>query len=76
MQGMGASPEGNRPFLDVLPLDRTEEKVRIWQSRSDANESLGESFDFYVGPELFLGSWRNLDLNSKPRRDLPVCRRG
>ena len=44
MQGMGASPEGNRPFLDVLPLDQPESKVRIWQSRTDASENLGGIF--------------------------------
>lgn len=31
MQGSGASPEGNRPFLDILDLD-TKESKRIWQS--------------------------------------------
>jgi dipeptidyl aminopeptidase/acylaminoacyl peptidase len=31
MQGSGASPEGNRPFLDLLEVDSKETK-RIWQS--------------------------------------------
>jgi hypothetical protein len=30
--GSGASPEGNRPFLDVLDLE-TKETRRIWQSQ-------------------------------------------
>jgi dipeptidyl aminopeptidase/acylaminoacyl peptidase len=32
LQGAGASPEGNKPFIDVLDL-QTREKRRIWQSR-------------------------------------------
>lgn len=31
MQGAGASPEGNRPFLDMLDLE-TRETRRLWQS--------------------------------------------
>jgi dipeptidyl aminopeptidase/acylaminoacyl peptidase len=31
MQGSGASPEGNRPFLDLLDVDSKETR-RIWQS--------------------------------------------
>ena len=30
MQGSGASPEGNQPFLDLLQVD-TKESRRIWQ---------------------------------------------
>lgn len=32
MQGSGASPEGNRPFLDLLDVDSKEAR-RIWQSQ-------------------------------------------
>lgn len=31
LQGSGASPEGNRPFLDVFDL-KTRDKSRLWQS--------------------------------------------
>jgi hypothetical protein len=31
--GVGASPQGNRPFIDVWDLD-TKEKDRIWQSEA------------------------------------------
>ncbi|GAB4818840.1 hypothetical protein N2152v2_005886 [Parachlorella kessleri] len=37
MQGSGASPEGNRPFLDVLDLG-TKETRRIWQSSGPVYE--------------------------------------
>jgi dipeptidyl aminopeptidase/acylaminoacyl peptidase len=39
LQGGGASPEGNRPFLDVLDLD-TRETRRIWQSAPPHYETI------------------------------------
>lgn len=38
--GSGASPEGNRPFVDILDLS-SGEKERIWQSQAPFYESPG-----------------------------------
>ena len=38
--GPGASPEGNRPFLDVLDLE-TKETQRLWQSSPPYLEDTG-----------------------------------
>lgn len=40
MSGSGASPTGNRPFLDLLDLD-TRESTRLWQSSPPFLESTG-----------------------------------
>jgi hypothetical protein len=40
MQGSGASPQGNRPFLDLLDLD-TKESSRLWQSSEGFYENTG-----------------------------------
>ena len=40
MQGAGASPEGNRPFVDVLDVD-TKQTKRIWQSSPPFHETAG-----------------------------------
>ena len=40
MEGTGASPEGNRPFLDLLDLD-SEVSRRIWQSSPPFYETAG-----------------------------------
>lgn len=40
MVGQGASPEGNKPFLDLLDLD-TKESTRLWQSSPPYLESVG-----------------------------------
>lgn len=40
MAGSGASPEGNRPFLDLLDLE-TKETQRLWQSSPPYLESTG-----------------------------------
>lgn len=40
MSGTGASPEGNRPFLDLFDLD-TKEARRLWQSSPPYLESVG-----------------------------------
>eukprot|EP00878_Enallax_costatus_P006199 GHUV01006499.1.p1 GENE.GHUV01006499.1~~GHUV01006499.1.p1 ORF type:complete len:627 (+),score=153.93 GHUV01006499.1:1175-3055(+) len=40
MVGTGASPEGNKPFLDLLDID-TKETTRLWQSSPPYLESLG-----------------------------------
>eukprot|EP00879_Flechtneria_rotunda_P026301 GHRR01028036.1.p1 GENE.GHRR01028036.1~~GHRR01028036.1.p1 ORF type:complete len:835 (+),score=219.07 GHRR01028036.1:164-2668(+) len=40
MVGQGASPEGNRPFLDLLNLD-TKETRRLWQSSPPYLEGVG-----------------------------------
>lgn len=39
-QGMGASPDGNRPFLDLMDLDSKETR-RLWQSNPPYYENLG-----------------------------------
>lgn len=38
--GAGASPEGNKPFLDVLDLE-TKQTQRLWQSRPPFLEDTG-----------------------------------
>ena len=38
--GAGASPEGNRPFLDVLDLE-TKQTQRLWQSQPPFFEDTG-----------------------------------
>ena len=38
--GSGASPEGNRPFLDVLDLE-TKQSQRLWQSSPPFLEDTG-----------------------------------
>lgn len=40
MVGTGASPEGNKPFLDLLDID-TMETTRLWQSSPPYLESIG-----------------------------------
>lgn len=40
MEGTGASPEGNRPFLDLLHLE-SGETHRLWQSSPPLYESMG-----------------------------------
>jgi hypothetical protein len=40
MAGSGASPNGNRPFLDLLDLD-TKEATRLWQSSPPFLEATG-----------------------------------
>lgn len=40
MSGQGASPEGNKPFLDLLDID-TKETTRLWQSSPPYLESVG-----------------------------------
>jgi hypothetical protein len=40
MSGTGASPEGNKPFLDLLDVD-TKETTRLWQSTPPFLESVG-----------------------------------
>jgi hypothetical protein len=40
MSGTGASPEGNKPFLDLLDLD-SKEATRLWQSSPPFLESVG-----------------------------------
>jgi hypothetical protein len=40
MSGTGASPEGNKPFLDLLNLD-SKEATRLWQSSPPFLESVG-----------------------------------
>lgn len=40
MSGTGASPEGNKPFLDLLDID-TLETTRLWQSSPPYLESVG-----------------------------------
>lgn len=50
MQGSGASPEGNRPFLDILNID-TKETERIWQSSPPYLESTSSILsDLEPGP--------------------------
>lgn len=43
VQGSGASPEGNKPFIDVLDVDSGETQ-RIWQSKPPFYESTGARF--------------------------------
>jgi hypothetical protein len=40
MAGSGASPTGNRPFLDLFDLE-TKEATRLWQSSPPYLESTG-----------------------------------
>jgi hypothetical protein len=40
MSGTGASPDGNRPFLDLFDLDKKEAR-RLWQSSPPYLESVG-----------------------------------
>jgi hypothetical protein len=40
MSGTGASPEGNKPFLDLLDVD-SKETTRLWQSSPPYLESVG-----------------------------------
>ncbi len=40
MSGGGASPEGSKPFLDLLDLD-TKQTRRLWQSSPPYYESAG-----------------------------------
>jgi hypothetical protein len=40
MQGSGASPQGNSPFLDLLDLD-SKETSRLWQSSDGFYEATG-----------------------------------
>lgn len=40
MSGTGASPEGNKPFLDLLDID-SKESTRLWQSSPPYLESVG-----------------------------------
>jgi len=40
LQGAGASPEGNRPFVDVFDVD-TKAATRIWQSTPPFHETAG-----------------------------------
>ncbi|GFH17946.1 peptidase_S9 domain-containing protein [Haematococcus lacustris] len=44
MGGTGASPEGNRPFLDVLDID-TGTSTRLWQSSAPHYEQPGSIFN-------------------------------
>jgi dipeptidyl aminopeptidase/acylaminoacyl peptidase len=44
LTGRGASPEGNRPFLDRLDLD-TRESVRLWRSEAPHYESAVDFMD-------------------------------
>jgi len=44
LTGEGASPEGNRPFLDKLDLS-TKETERLWRSESPYYESLAQLMD-------------------------------
>lgn len=49
-QGSGASPEGNKPFLDILEVD-TGATQRIWQSKPPFYESTGahpKEFEAYT----------------------------
>jgi hypothetical protein len=60
MSGTGASPEGNRPFLDLFDLDSKEAR-RLWQSSPPFLESVGAIMsDFnHVSPEAYVmcASW-------------------
>ncbi|GAX75674.1 hypothetical protein CEUSTIGMA_g3117.t1 [Chlamydomonas eustigma] len=40
LEGLGASPDGNKPFLDLLDL-RTKQTKRIWQCSPDCYETPG-----------------------------------
>ena len=40
LQGNGASPEGNRPFLDLLDLE-TKQTTRLWQCDPNFYETPG-----------------------------------
>jgi hypothetical protein len=40
MAGTGASPEGNKPFLDLLDVD-SQQTTRLWQSSPPFLESVG-----------------------------------
>lgn len=54
LQGTGASPDGNRPFLDLLDLG-TRETRRLWQSSAPFYSQPGSIFndlDHVSGPHI------------------------
>ena len=55
--GPGASPEGNKPFLDVLDLE-TKQSQRLWQSSpsylEDTGSLLGDEHDVPIKSVLSL----------------------
>ena len=70
LAGIGASPEGNRPFLDLFDL-QTKTSTRVWQSEApyyelpyvilDAKKSklLTRRESNKVTPNFFIRNWRN-----------------
>ena len=44
LTGTGASPEGNKPFIDKYDL-KTNESERLWQSEAPYYESIGAILD-------------------------------
>jgi hypothetical protein len=58
MSGGGGSPEGNKPFLDLLELD-TKATTRLWQSSPPFLESVGSIMS---------------DANVRERGGVVVCR--
>ncbi len=59
MSGQGASPQGNRPFLDVMDLTTTETK-RLWQSQPPFYETMSQMVD--DKPEKLIISRESNDL--------------
>lgn len=57
--GSGASPEGNKPFLDVLDLD-TRESSRIWQSSPPHYEYTSSILSDLEGATISLDNLRVL----------------
>ena len=51
VQGSGASPEGNKPFIDILEVD-TGATQRIWQSKPPFYESTGAHATLEMAPTL------------------------
>lgn len=58
VQGRGASPEGNRPFVDVLDLD-TRETQRLWRSQPPFYESTGKNWEYRLRCSFLAVSLRN-----------------
>ena len=54
--GTGASPEGNKPFLDVLDVDSGETE-RLWQSSPPSFESTGSLLCDLEDKPIRYSSW-------------------
>ena len=72
MQGLGASPEGNRPFLDVLDLS-TKQSRRLWQSQAPYFESAGACAAGYFWGGGNGGNWLAAPVIARSARPATHC---